>query len=384
MKIVSKYLFSVLTILALFYLYFPNGMALSPDSKQYVYAAYSFENSFTFREINNSIFMTWPIGYSFLIYLISKIGTLAIFLPIFSALLAGTNTFICIGIVEKMEFDIEKGIYFLLCFFISLIVPIVHNYYFVWSEGVFIVLLNAAFLFSISYIIIKKNSYLFISVGLLSVLPLFRYVGIIHLLLFILFFIYTNNRIKTIHTIRLYLILAISFIPFLLFLSRNYYYTTEILGERLLNTLSFAERLKLAINAIFATFLPFSFQLGYLFFALFILLAFYYLSKNQNLVFSLFTINAFVYFGFIVFISRSDFDERIFSPIVFPTFIILLTLIVYFNKKYSHIWFLKYLLIVFMIYPIFRNVKNISDMKKYSVGYEFLKDYKPNFSIETH
>jgi len=242
------------------------GLAIFPDSVNYIHAGKSFLNSFEFHQFTGEYFVSWPPFYPLQLSLISLFGeNFYIISSIYHAVIYGLTLVILQKIIV---FEIPKSHLtrqYLSLLFLLLIgaIPIMQLSLEFVSETGFIFLALLGFYVGIQ----KKRIYLGLIV--FSLLMLQRYIGIIWWASFsIIIFLSISNKKKW------SLFVVLSSTPFLLWIFRNYHLTQTFSGQRGDSFISLTDNLLLGLDVISKWIMPHFFPFGIRFFVLILLFTF--------------------------------------------------------------------------------------------------------------
>lgn len=320
MKTQTKFLF-FLVLLISFVIHFiataKYGLAIFPDSINYVHAAKTLLNQGGFFQFTGEYFVSWPPLYPiFIAIFVIPFSDSAI--PNMSLIHGLIYAFSCGILFKILSNDKEKTSINLLAFLLSISMwPIAHLSFEIVSENLFILLSLLVFYFAF-----KKQNFtlalVFISLAMLQ-----RYIGVIWWFSFVFIgFIQSESKLKW--TLKSF----ISLIPLSLWIGRNYFFTNTLTGDRSDSTVGLFENLILGIDVIskwiFPHFLPFPIR-SILILIVFILILFYLKSKPKNTLF-LASLGFFLVYSISVwFISTSGASEvlsfRLLAP-AYPFFLI--------------------------------------------------------------
>ncbi|CAB1275723.1 ArnT family glycosyltransferase [Candidatus Nitrosacidococcus tergens] len=208
------------------------GIALSPDSGNYLYSSLFIFNHFDLSALRTQ----WPPGYPLLIAVMEFLHLS----PAVSAILvAAISLFFVIYFVNKILdfFEFEYGVY-LRIFAVALLIfniNFIYIYQYAWSENLF-----TAFSLAIVYFLMKHyktdhfKNLIFVSI-LVSLTALTRYLGYYAICLFALYVFFIraiDKKLFTFSSLKYYLLVIVSTIPSVLWVIRNYLKDKTFHGPR--------------------------------------------------------------------------------------------------------------------------------------------------------
>ena len=342
----------------------PLGLGMSPDSVGYIMGARGIATESSLKGISNQ----WPPLYPLALGIIAKLTNLDVLI---SARLLQSAIFSCLAgsmLLMQIRIGIKRSFAIFSTLTLILNPTLLYVIYYVWSEGLFFILLcmNVYFAAELIERLDKNQPYKTVcfllavtaSLGFAS-----RYVGITIVLFNILLFVYLHNKYNQIKNLLFVYFSTIIIIttPWIIY----YYQLSETLTRRELTWHPIAlEQLTLGIRTVGQSFLPWKTDYEHIHIivgililgaALFIFLQIY---KRRTLTISdrfqfLLLSYAFIYFNFLIFsISLIDIATPLDERILFPVCSILLIVIpIYFftNSRCTH-FFYTFITIFFAIY----------------------------------
>ncbi len=147
---------ALLSIALVFFAGNKNGIGLTFDSENYIYAGENLYHHGYLMRPGNLQYVEWAPGYPALIAFLRFFGKdiqQSIF--IFHCILIGCSVYF----VGKISYPHFNNFYLFTLFFLTIVfsTPLVLDFHFVWSEGVFIFLSVILFYFLLKYLENKKN-----------------------------------------------------------------------------------------------------------------------------------------------------------------------------------------------------------------------------------
>lgn len=320
MRINNKLLFFLVLVISFVVHFFATakyGLAIFPDSINYVHSAKTLLNQGGMFQFTGEYFVSWPPLYSiFIAIFVIPFSDSAI--PNMSFIHGFIYAFSC-GIMFKILSDDKNSTRSnIFAFLLSLTIwPIASLSFEIVSENLFILLSLSAFYFAF-----KKDNFtlalVFISLAILQ-----RYIGFVWFFAIVLIgFIKSEQKQKWIFKS------VIAFLPLVFWIGRNYYFTQTFTGVRSDSFISLYDNLILGIDVIskwiFPHFLPIVIRLT-LILLIFLLILFQLKSKPKNALFLASFGFFLIYFLSIWIISTSGASEalsfRLLAPAV-PFFMI--------------------------------------------------------------
>jgi len=278
------------------------GLAIFPDSVNYIHAGKSFLTQFEFHQFTGEYYVSWPPLYPIQLSLLSLFDDYFFALSsLYHAVIFGLTL---VSLLKIIQFEIPKSQLTkinscLLFLFLMGAWPIMQLSLEFVSETGFIFLALLGFHFGIQ----KKRIYL--GLFFFSLLMLQRYIGFIWWASFSLIMLNsTSNKRK------LALFVLVSSFPFLAWIFRNYQLTETFSGQRGESFISLPENLLLGLDVISKWLLPHFLPLGLRISVILILLSFIILFHVN--------INKLNYLKKISFLNRSrTSDSTISTSILF-------------------------------------------------------------------
>ncbi len=329
-KNIIIFLISAISIFWFFWL-LRQGIALSPDSTNYLNFSIYIKNSLDF----SYIYTVWPPAYPIFV----AIGQFFIETPSGGAtLVSAVMLFLSLFFTNKiMEFvNIELSIRAFAIVLLFLNIKFLYIFQYAWSEGPFTAFFLGAVYFLMRHYQEEKTKYLLFASFFVAIVALSRYLGyslIIMLMLYVFYFNFKKRDFFSKQALIRYFFIGISGFFSFIWILRNYFKDKTFHGPRSPSTYSLIENIKLFIKTTIVD-NSIIFIIIVLFFPL-VLYLIWQIYKDKNLArknaIIIFSITVIIYILLTIYsatIARFDkLKTRFFAPI-YPFVIFIFALII--------------------------------------------------------
>jgi hypothetical protein len=360
------------------------GLGITDDSINYLSAASSFPPNFL--KTNGTPFVEWPPLYPVILSLYKITG---ISVAGFAGIINGIAFILNLFLASKLLYAVIKSkyIYYTALLFLLFSVPLLQSHVFIWSEGVFILLLLLTLSAMVKYLDTDKYIYFIILIFLSILMSLQRKTGLFFTINFgIILFTLSKDKsfIKKIICTSLYI--SISTLPFILWTFRKYTILGRVFESAFLKPEKIILNIKQLLNVLSSWVIPAEISLDIrlsviVFAGISIIILLVKSSTQFKEIFNstLIKVSFISFVGYLlllpivfIYIQGENIDDRILSPVYILVFMFLFLFLDNIIALLSYRYLLKKSILVIitlsLCYPVLRTIYHIKKWNTYGTG----------------